>query len=153
MPTLHIKLKVGNAEIEIKADGELDKETLATLKSILSPVTSNLSQNMGEVDSEHQDREPETATKRISNIYAKFRELIVSVFRYGQWFTSLDAKEAFFDMYNMTLKSSTVSTYLRRMEKEDILESKKYGRILKFRVREAVYALAQVPNKNIEELG
>ncbi|GEM_PF-2994781 len=143
MPTLHIKVKVGDAEIEIKADGTLDKDTANTIKSVLAPLTSKISSAMSK-DGASKDGdlgENDNGYTEGMNLYAKFRELIPNVFKYGQWFTSLDAKEAFHDTYGILLKSSTVTTYLRRLEEEGILISRKQGRLLQFRVATPLYAV------------
>ena len=135
MPTLHIRIKVGNAEVEIKADGELNRETLAALKSMLQPLTNHIAETQRHSGStSSNDKIPAEYTSNKASIYTTFKEAITSAFRYGQWFTSIDAREAYYDLYGTLLKSSTTITYLRRMEKEGILVSKKQGKIVKFRL-------------------
>ncbi len=135
MPTLHIKVRMGNTEIEIKADGELNKETLMALKNILQPFAGHITtpQNSPSSVGDPARQYGEPMEDRTS-IYTKFKETIMSAFRYGQWFTSIDAREAYYDLHGVLLKSSTTITYLRRMEKEGILISKKQGKMVKFRL-------------------
>lgn len=152
MPTLHIKLKLQDAEIEIKADGNLDKDTLNTLKSILAPLTTSISKKKHDETVSDADGTSSTSGAPKQSIYSVFKEMISSVFKYGQWFTSSDAREAFYDLYGTLLKQSTVSTYLRRMEKEGILVSKRYGKIIKFRLLdELCIASAQPQQRKIIE--
>ena len=138
MPTLKIKLKVNNAEIEITADGQLDKETLNTLKSLLLPITSALGNNQSFDNQSLQthdivvhDVEKSAST---SSLYSKFKALVISLFKHGEWFTSLDVREAFQDSYGILLKPSTIATYLRRMEAEGLLRSRKRGRMIEYQV-------------------
>ena len=148
MPTLHIKIKVGDAEIEIKADGTLDKDTVNAIRSVLAPVTSKIAAHgkmkfLPDKGGDTIRTEDSPGTLETMNLYAKFKDLIPNVFKYGQWFTSLDAKEAFHDTYGILLKPSTVTTYLRRMEEEGILISRKQGRLLQFRVATPLYAIVK----------
>ncbi|MEX0568162.1 MAG: winged helix-turn-helix domain-containing protein [Candidatus Njordarchaeota archaeon] len=152
MPTIHIKLKLGDTEIEIKADGELDKDTLNTIKGLLAPITASISKKPQENNIENTVESPQPSSIHKTSIYSTFKETISSVFKYGQWFTSSDAREAFYDLYGTLLKQSTVSTYLRRMEKEGILLSKRYGKIIKFRLSdELCVASAPIQQKKIIE--
>lgn len=137
MPTLSIKVKLGEAEVEIKADGTLDKETIQAIKNILTPITSRMpsvaSTEGGPSVSGTLENQEHAVMKNV-NLYSKFKELILDVFKLGQWFTSIDAKEAFHDTYGILLKASTVTTYLRRMEEEGLLLSRRQGRLIQFKV-------------------
>ncbi|MCR8433165.1 MAG: hypothetical protein NDP13_00090 [Crenarchaeota archaeon] len=158
MPTLNIKVKVGDTEVEVKADGTLDKETIHAIRSILAPLASripsaaavrdnaSLNNNTDDIAVNSQD-----AFVRNVNLYAKFKELMLNVFKLGQWFTSIDAKEVFHDTYGILLKSSTVTTYLRRMEDEGLLTSKRQGRLLQFRIS-AVPLYATLAESEFNEL-
>ena len=60
------------------------------------------------------------------------------MFKTGEWFTSLDAKDVYEEMYNEEIETSTCSTYLRRMEREGFLESRrsKGRKIIEYRIRD-----------------
>jgi len=146
MPIIQIKLKVGDIELEIKADGELNKEAMATIKYLLSPLASSISERL----EKRNISAPEPANDSSNqSIYVLFKDTVMSVYRYGQWFTSRDALEAYYDIHDVKLKHSTVTTYLRRMEKEGILISKRQGRIIRFRLAPQICEVPRISQDRI----
>lgn len=132
MPTIHIKVKIGDAEVEIKADGELDKETINAIKGILAPLTGNL------VNKKQEER-PKSSQN--INIYSRFKQFILENFDPNEWFTSIDIKDLFEEHFGIKLKSSTTSTYLRRMENEGLLISRREGRFVYYKLYTPEYAV------------
>ncbi len=148
MPKLHIRLKVGDIEVDVKAEGDIDGATLDAIKYLIYPIASNIFTRRDHPRIRETSR-TNISTQAKQSIYSSFKETIMSVFRYGQWFTSGDAKEAYQDLNDIELKQSTVITYLRRMEKEGILLSRRQGRNIKFRLAPYLCETVQVDQNRI----
>jgi len=127
---IKLRLRKGDMELEIEMGSDVDEKQIRAIQKILQPFAESITQ--GSIDN--------TATghnaKQISDlsIYLKLKNIIVEAFRYGQWFTSLDAKEVFEDAYGVRIKLATCSTYLRRLEEEGFLKARKVGRIVEYRI-------------------
>ncbi|MFP3235540.1 MAG: hypothetical protein RXR74_03955, partial [Nitrososphaeria archaeon] len=59
--------------------------------------------------------------------YSKLRGLVARYLRSG-YFTSLQVRELYREMYNEDLKLTTISTYLGRMVSDGLLRRIRYGK-------------------------
>ena len=149
MAKFHVRIRAGGIELDVKAEGKIDGEAIELLKQIVQPFASALLRNNNRTELNRHDVDNFQQHKH-SSIYSSFKETVLSVFRYGQWFTSSDAGEAYMDLHDVRLKKPTVITYLRRMEREGILVSKRHGRMIKFRLAPHLCGIPQEgPNRII----
>lgn len=77
--------------------------------------------------------------------YSKLKGLVLSYFRNG-YFTSMQVRELYKEMYGEDLKLTTVSTYLGRMVSEGVLERIKHGKRWIYGVAEEVEAEERGPS-------
>jgi len=126
---IKLKLRKGDMELEIVVGKDVDEKQIKALQKLLQPFAEGLTQNSFTDNSLSGSR----AHSDIS-LYSKLKYVISNVFKYGQWFTSIDAKEIFEDSFGAEIKIATVSTYLRRMEEEGYLISRKVGRVVEYKI-------------------
>lgn len=129
---LKLRLRKGDMELEVSISSDFNEKQLKLLQRFLSSLLSSANESIKE---NVVQREREGARSSTS-IYERLRIAISSVFRYGQWFNSLEAKEAYEEMFGEEIRLSTCSTYLRRLEENGFLISRKQGRIVEYSLRE-----------------
>jgi len=129
---LKLRLRKGDMELEVSISSDFNEKQLKLLQRFLSSLLSSANEGIKE---NVVQREREGARSSTS-IYERLRIAISSVFRYGQWFNSLEAKEAYEEMFGEEIRLSTCSTYLRRLEENGFLISRKQGRIVEYSLRE-----------------
>ena len=129
---IKLRLRKGDMELEIIVSKNVNEKQIAALQKLLKPFAEGLisQRDMKNVNSATSNNSSDLS------LYVKLKSAVASAFRYGQWFTSLDAKEAFEDLYGINIKLATCSTYLRRMEEEGFLIARKIGRIVEYRIAE-----------------
>lgn len=133
-----IKLRKGDLELEIVVSKDTDEKQLRAIQKILQPFA------IGLMNGNESSKDASSISSSEQSMYIKLKTAVKSIFRYGQWFTSIDAKEAFEDMYGSRIKLATCSTYLRRMEEEGFLIARKVGKIVEYRIMEENEAEAVV---------
>ena len=116
-------------ELEINVGKGVSEKQLKAIQKLLEPFAEGL------IGKGNRNKEVEDKSMDVP-LYGKLKQIILSVFRYGQWFTSLDAREVFEDFYGVSIKTATCSTYLRRMEEEGFLISRKVGKMVEYRLNE-----------------
>ncbi len=127
-----LRLRKGDLELEIVVSKDIDEKQIKAIQKLIQPFALGLAASTSSSDAESG------ASSQEGSMYLKLKSAIRSVFKYGQWFTSNDAKEAFEDIYGSSIKIATCSTYLRRMEEEGFLVARKIGRIVEYRIAEDV---------------
>lgn len=142
---LRLRLQKGDIRVDLEIDITNDPQRV---NAILSQVLQNIMSAMGAQQQRQVERE---SRERALSKYQRLKELILTHLR-GQWFTSSDVKELFEAHYGEEIRSSTVSTYLRRLEAEGLLVSRSVGRIVEYRLADEV-ALATVPPQRREARG
>jgi len=129
-----IRFEQGDKKLEITIGKEVSPEHLKILQKVLEKLAES---NENHNDKKGNSRRKSKKGKRDNgSMYMRVKTIIFSVFKNGQWFTSIDLREVYEDMFGESLGSTTASTYLRRLESEGILESRKRGKILEYRVLE-----------------
>jgi len=129
---LKLRLRKGDMELEVSISSDFNEKQLKLLQRFLSSLLSSANEGIKE-NVVQRERE---GTRSSTSIYERLRIAISSVFRYGQWFNSLEAKEAYEEMFGEEIRLSTCSTYLRRLEENGFLISRKQGRIVEYSLRE-----------------
>ncbi len=141
-----IKLRKGDLELEIVVSRDTDEKQIKAVQKLLEPFAINLA------NQQKLNKESSTPEYPEKSMYIKLKSAIKSIFRYGQWFTSIEAKEAFEELYGSKIKLATCSTYLRRMEEEGFLSARKVGRMVEYRVIEdsEEIAISKIHTSNLE---
>ena len=121
-----IKLEQGDKKIEIKIGKDVNPEQLKVVQKVLE----KLAEPSPRVESAKAKKSHSGGPTR----YFKVKTIISKYFSAGHWFTSIDLRELYEETYGEELGATTASTYLRRLESEGILESRKRGKILEYRV-------------------
>lgn len=127
-----LRFRKGDLELEVIVGKDIDEKQIRAIQKLIQPFALGLS------------RLTDLSNNTLINsslegsMYIKLKSAIKSVFKYGQWFTSNEAKEAFEDVYGLNIKLATCSTYLRRMEEEGFLIARKVGRIVEYKLAEGI---------------
>ncbi|MHA1615876.1 MAG: hypothetical protein ACTSX9_00985 [Candidatus Njordarchaeales archaeon] len=124
---LKLKLRKGDLELEVSISSDFGEKQLKILQKFISNIIS------GANTVESSSEKPRARTN--ISIYERLKQAISTVFRYGQWFNSLEAKEAYEELFGEEIRVSTCSTYLRRLEEDGFLISRKQGRIVEYSLR------------------
>ena len=127
-----LRLRKGDLELEVIVSRDVDEKQIKAIQKLIQPFALGL---VGLTESTSNNS---TNSSIEGSMYIKLKSAIKSVFKYGQWFTSNEAKEAFEDMYGLSIKLATCSTYLRRMEEEGFLIARKIGRIVEYKIAEEI---------------
>lgn len=105
---------VYDRETSLEIKGRIDEESLNYLINNLKLLVSGGAQA--------SDEQGESNT-----YYSKLRGLVARYLRSG-YFTSLQVRELYREMYNEDLKLTTISTYLGRMVSDGLLRRIRYGK-------------------------
>jgi len=105
---------VHDRETSLEIKGRIDEESLNYLINNLKLLVSGGAQA--------SDEQGESNT-----YYSKLRGLVARYLRSG-YFTSLQVRELYREMYNEDLKLTTISTYLGRMVSDGLLRRIRYGK-------------------------
>jgi len=127
-----LRLRKGDLELEVIVSRDVDEKQIKAIQKLIQPFALGL---VGLTESTSNNS---TNSSIEGSMYIRLKSAIKSVFKYGQWFTSNEAKEAFEDMYGLSIKLATCSTYLRRMEEEGFLIARKIGRIVEYKIAEEI---------------
>ncbi|MCD6491108.1 MAG: hypothetical protein ACP6IQ_00105 [Candidatus Njordarchaeia archaeon] len=139
-PGVKIRVKKGDLELEVTIDKSVSKEQLREIQKLLMPLNLGLGLIPG------SPNKSEKKQQKRRSIYKELKEVISTVFKYGQWFTSLDVIEAYEEVKGKSLRQSTCSTYLRRMEEEGYLESRRSRKLIEYRITEEVLGSSVKPS-------
>ncbi len=115
-------------ELEIMVGKEVDERQIKAIQKLLLPFAESITNDHARRENRKEKREGDLS------MYDKLKNAISVAFRYGQWFTSLDAQEIFEEFYGEQIRLSTCSTYLRRLEDEGFLVSRKIGKLVEYRL-------------------
>ena len=121
-----IKFQQGNKKLEISIGKDVSPDQLKILQKVLEALA------IESASSENKSSEK----NRGESLYSKVKLVVFSFFKNGQWFSSLDLRELFEETFGESIRSTTASTYLRRLEKEGYLESRKKGKFVEYRLLE-----------------
>jgi hypothetical protein len=105
---------VYDRETSLEIKGRIDEESLNYLINNLKLLVSG-----GAQASDEQGE--------LNTYYSKLRGLVARYLRSG-YFTSLQVRELYREMYNEDLKLTTISTYLGRMVSDGLLRRIRYGK-------------------------
>jgi len=124
-----IKVENGDQRIEISIGSDVSPEHLKILQKVLQTIAEKTNENK-----KRKENRKKTKRKNSDSIFFKVRMLVLERLANGQWFTSLDLRELYEEIYNEPLPANSASTYLRRMESLGMLTSRKYGKLVEYRV-------------------
>ncbi len=134
MPTkstgIKLRLKKGDLELEIEVGSDVSEEQLKLIQKLIAPFATS--------ETNRNERKSRKRMNTEETTYSRLKKAISVMFKTGEWFTSLDAKDVYEEIYNEEIETSTCSTYLRRMEREGFLESRraKGRKIIEYRIRD-----------------
>ena len=120
---------VNDRETTLEVKGKVDGRSLEYLIENLRAL----------VGVEATGEEKEYGEER-DTYYSKMKELIKSYFRSG-YFTSLQLRDLYKEMYGEDIKLTTISTYLGRMVSDGTLERIRHGKKWIYELIEAVEEL------------
>ncbi len=130
-----IRVESGDKKIEISIGSDVSPEHLKILQKVLQTIAEKTDENR------KRTRNKKRNSKRESeSIFFKVKMLVLERLANNQWFTSLDLRELYEDVYREPLPANAASTYLRRMENLGMLASRKYGKIVEYKVVNEVLA-------------
>ncbi|MGQ4892685.1 MAG: hypothetical protein ACP6IP_09410 [Candidatus Njordarchaeia archaeon] len=127
-----IKVEQGDKKIEIKIGKDVNPEQLKVVQKVLEKLAES-SQATGNSKTNRSSTRGNSSSGGPTRFF-KVKTIISKYFSKGHWFTSIDLRELYEETYGEALGATTASTYLRRLESEGILESRKRGKILEYRV-------------------
>lgn len=130
---IQIHLKKGDTELKITMGSDVSRSKIRAVKDMLGPFTPT-SNTQSQDKQKNSQRNGEVRRRNKTSLFYRLKVLVANVFRYGQIFTSKDVREAFQEIFGEKLNPSTCSTYLRRMEQDGLLTSKKGNRIIEYRL-------------------
>lgn len=132
-----IKVEHGDKKIEIKIGKDVNPEQLKVIQKVLEKIAESSDERNGKVENRKKNSQPSKRYGEPSRFF-KVKTIIATFFNTGQWFTSIDLRELYEETYGENLGSTTASTYLRRMETEGLLESRKRSRLVEYRVTKPI---------------
>lgn len=130
---IQIQLKKGKTELKITMGSDVTRSKIKAIKDMLGPFTPT-SNEQNQNEQKKPIRKDKGRKRNETSLFYRLKVLVANVFRYGQIFTSKDVREAFEEIFGEKLNPSTCSTYLRRMERDGLLTSKKGNRIIEYRL-------------------
>ena len=125
-----IKVEQGDKKIEIKIGKDVNPEQLKVVQKVLEKFAESTVQNSAQAQSK-KDNESRSVRNGPSRFF-KVKTIIATYLSSGQWFTSLDVRELYEEVYKEELPPNTASTYLRRLEKNGVLKGRKKGKIVEY---------------------
>ncbi|MGC8555403.1 MAG: hypothetical protein ACP5NG_00055 [Conexivisphaera sp.] len=109
---------IHDRETTLEVKGKVDAESLEYLIGNLRALVGAGGEGRGLGAEERREQD---------TYYSKLRDLIASYLRSG-YFTSIQVRDLYREMYNEDLKLTTISTYLGRMVSDGVLERVRHGR-------------------------
>jgi len=145
--SIRIRLQKGQIKVELEIDSNADPESV---NSMVSLILQKLVDESGNLDSKSLSKlegERNVQLKGIVPKYQRIKQLILLHFP-GTWFTSTDIKDLYENIFKEPIRHSTVTTYLRRMEEEGFLLSRKIGRYIEFRIADSIAPIVSIPSQS-----
>jgi len=142
-----IKVEQGDRKLEIKIGKDVNPEQLKVIQKVLEKFAESATpKNSSSVKQE------EVSSRSSPSRFFKVKTIIASYFSNGQWFTSLDLRELYEEFYKESLPPNTASTYLRRLEKQGVLNGRKRGKMVEYVVVNPDALEVEVGGDGIKEL-
>jgi len=122
-----IKVEQGDKKIEIRIGKDVDPEQLKVIQKVLEKFAESSSNQT------NKNKQNDSSNKKGgASRFFKVKTIIATYFKDGQWFTSIDLRELYEEVYKETLPANTASTYLRRLEKIGVLKGRKRGKVIEY---------------------
>ena len=122
-----IKVEQGDKKIEIRIGKDVNPEQLKVIQRVLERFAESSSSQTS------KSKQNDSSSKKGSvSRFFKVKTVIATYFKDGQWFTSVDLRELYEEVYKESLPANTASTYLRRLEKLGVLKGRKRGKVVEY---------------------
>ena len=144
--SIRIRLQKGQIKVELEIDSNADPDSVNTMVSLILQKLVNESNDIDKKPTGKQDNDRNAQLRGIMPKYQRIKQLILSYFP-GTWFTSTDIKDLYESIFKEPIRHSTVTTYLRRMEEEGFLLSRRLGRYIEFKIADSIVPMVSIPSQ------
>ncbi len=122
-----IKVEQGDKKIEIRIGKDVDPEQLRVIQKVLEKFAESSSSQTSKGKQNNSSHKKGGVSR-----FFKVKTIIATYFKDGQWFTSIDLRDLYEEIYKEVIPANTASTYLRRLEKMGVLKGRKRGKIIEY---------------------